>query len=66
MTCGILVPWPGIEPGPPVVEAQNPNHWTAREVPNKGSLTMAMNMTVSHRQGRNVSLKEGWATLACY
>ena len=30
---GILVPWPGIEPVPPAVEAQSPNHWTAREFP---------------------------------
>ena len=29
--CGILVPWPGIEPGP---SAQSSNHWTAREFPN--------------------------------
>ena len=25
--------WPGIRPIPPAVEAQNLNHWTAREVP---------------------------------
>ena len=31
--CRILVPWPGIEPMPPAVEAQSLNHWTAREVP---------------------------------
>ena len=31
--CEILVPQPGIEPLPPAVEAQSPNHWTAREVP---------------------------------
>ena len=31
--CGILVPRPGIEPVPPEVEAQSPNHRTAREVP---------------------------------
>ena len=31
--CGILVPRPGIEPGPPAVEAWSPNHWTAREFP---------------------------------
>ena len=30
---GILVPHPGIEPMPPVLEAQSPNHWTTREVP---------------------------------
>ena len=33
MAYGILVPLPGIEPGPPAVEARSPNHWTAREVP---------------------------------
>ena len=31
--CSILVPQPGIEPIPLAVEAQSPNHWTAREVP---------------------------------
>ena len=33
VACGILVPLPGIQPMLPVVEAQNPNHWTPREVP---------------------------------
>ena len=28
-----LVPQPVIKPKPPAVEAQNPNHWTARESP---------------------------------
>ena len=32
--------WPGhmaygIEPGPPAVEAQNPNHWITRNFPTK-------------------------------
>ena len=31
--CRILVPWPGIEPLPPVLEAQSLNHWTTKEVP---------------------------------
>ena len=31
--CGILVPWPGIEPGPSAVRARSPNHCTAREFP---------------------------------
>ena len=31
--CKILVPRPGIEPVSPAVEAQSPNHWTAREFP---------------------------------
>ena len=29
----ILVPWPGIEPMPPVVETWSPNYWAAREFP---------------------------------
>ena len=28
-----------IEPGPPAVEAQSPNHWTAREFPQTEFLT---------------------------
>ena len=35
VACEILVPQPGIEPLPPAVEAQSPNHWTARELPNE-------------------------------
>ena len=31
--CGILVPWPGIKPSPPAVEAWRLNHRTAGEVP---------------------------------
>ena len=34
----ILVPWPGIEPGPPAVDMQSPNHWTAKEIPSKSVL----------------------------
>ena len=30
--CRILVPQPGIEPVPPAVEVQSPNHWTTKEV----------------------------------
>ena len=32
-TWGILVSWPGIEPGPPAVRTCSPNQWTAREFP---------------------------------
>ena len=31
--CGILVPQPGIEPGPLAVKAQSCNHWTTMEFP---------------------------------
>ena len=30
--CGILIPWPGIEPVPLVLQEQSLNHWTSREV----------------------------------
>ena len=33
MACRILVPWPGIRPVPPTVEARSLNCWPAREVP---------------------------------
>ena len=33
MAYGILVPWPGIEPMCPALEAWSLNHWTTREVP---------------------------------
>ena len=33
MACGILVLWAGLEPRPPALEVQSPNHWTTREVP---------------------------------
>ena len=29
--CGILVPQPGVEPGPMAVKVPSTNHWTARE-----------------------------------
>ena len=35
IACGILVPWPEIEPMPSAVKAWSPNHWTPREVPIK-------------------------------
>ena len=30
---GILVPWPGMEPACPEVEAQRPSHWASKEIP---------------------------------
>ena len=30
---GILVPWPGIKPVPPAVEAWSANHWIIKELP---------------------------------
>ena len=31
MACRILVPWPGIEPGPLAVKVGNPNRWATRD-----------------------------------
>ena len=31
--CGLLTPWPGVEPGLPALEAPSINHWSAREAP---------------------------------
>ena len=36
--CEILVLQPGIEPGPPALEAQSLNHWTTREFPQWATL----------------------------
>ena len=35
LSCGTwdLVPWPGIEPGPPAIGPGSLSHWTSREVP---------------------------------
>ena len=35
LSCGMwdLVPWPGIEPGPPALVVQSLSHWTTRLVP---------------------------------
>ena len=33
VACGILVPQPGIQPGPLALEAWSLNYWTTREVP---------------------------------
>ena len=41
----LTVPWPGIEPVPPAVEAQNLNHWIAREVPRMGILTRLIHLS---------------------
>ena len=39
MARGLLVPQPTMEPAPLALEAQSPNHWTTREVPNLDSLS---------------------------
>ena len=46
--CGILVPWPGMEPAPREVAAQSLNHWTAREVP-KISILMGKELMIKNK-----------------
>ena len=41
MACRLLVPQPGLEPGPSAVKASSPSHWTAREFP-KTSFFLAL------------------------
>ena len=42
VACRILVPWPGVEPGHPAVEAQSPHLWTTRELPPTFQLLITM------------------------
>ena len=39
-----LVPWPGIEPGPPALGAWSLSHWTTREVPPKFTFTHTLSL----------------------
>ena len=49
-----LVPWPGMEPGPPALGARSLNHWTTSEVP--GS-----HFSFSLVCGRNHGRKPTWS-----
>ena len=40
LTCGILVPQPGIGPMPPALEVWGLNHWTIRDVPGEDLLSV--------------------------
>ena len=40
--CGILVPRPGMERVPPALEVWSLNHWSTREVPGAGILTLVL------------------------
>ena len=53
----ILVPRPGIEPGPSAVKAWTPNHWTAREFPQKTVLVIQTN-TLAKTQKSHWLMKE--------
>ena len=46
MACGILVPWPGIEPEFSALETQNLNQRTSREVPSLEILSLRIPLVV--------------------
>ena len=54
LSCSVwdLVPWPGIEPGPPALDAWSVSHWIAREVPDLIIISFSV-------KKRNVILWEG-------
>ena len=48
----ILVPWPGIEPGPLALKAWSPNQWTTREFPiNSFGCLLLWAKQASYQQG---------------
>ena len=52
--CGILLPWPGIEPRHPVGETQSPKHWTTMEFPGVVSLVWRISFTnLKNRSANN-------------
>ena len=59
--CGILVPQPGVEPGPSAVKAQGTNYWTAREVPRNHSHVNSVLLFPFHRWGTWVGKR--WSNL---
>ena len=54
MVCGILVPWPGMEPMPPAGEAQSLNYLTTRKVPE----LMLLNCGVGEDSWESLDWKE--------
>ena len=54
VTCGILAPWPGIEPRPLAVKAQSPNHWDARESPMLTPFKLVRNCQAVFQSGRTI------------
>ena len=52
----ILVPWPGIEPMPPALEAENLNHWTTREAPDLPCFTVALRLGKQSQMAQMLSV----------
>ena len=52
---GDLVPWPGIKPRPPALEAQNLNHWNTREVLTRDDFERYIYFLVRHNQNTIIS-----------
>ena len=57
--CRILLPWTGIKRVRPAAEAQKPNHWTARKVPESMTILLkAIEASCSALQPRNIFFKD--------
>ena len=52
-----LVPWPGVEPGSPALEARSLNHWTIREVPG-----FYFWVSLKTERGNWISYSEKWTS----
>ena len=63
MACGILVPWPRIEPVPLAVEARSLNHWTTREVPGRTFNNYAMTIDITQLPQENQPCGCAWWNL---
>ena len=54
--CGILVPRPGIKPGPMAVKALSPNPWTTREFPHFVFKLLMTTQGYTNKQGEKILL----------
>ena len=63
--CRILVPQPGIEPGPLAVRAPSPNYWTAREFPVSVYYRKLKEITNTHRPLSIIQDKGCHFTIEC-
>ena len=61
MACGILVPWAGIEPESPALEAQSLNHWLTKNIPT--DYNFECKMCGQHQQINWHKFEHTWETV---
>ena len=57
VACGITVPWPWIEPVPPALAVQNPNHMDHQGSPWRGSYSKENKQNNSQTQGSQQNIR---------